>query len=146
MENDTINNLDEYGTKKRKRGGPRHGKEGIKLRCKERNTCQAIRNKMWILTMMIHSHQGWDWRVPKPRGGSRHKGEIADLWNAYAKCQYLFEKKCKNECDKSRNKSWFRNCRWFLIPAAGYVLFKLGKAAAGWCVGGPVGGLIGAAT
>ena len=62
--------------------------------------------KMSELTIMITTHQAWDWGMPKPRGGNRHAEEIANFWRAFAKCQALYEKKCTNkECDKNKTSS-----------------------------------------
>jgi hypothetical protein len=52
---------------------------------------------MFVLMRMIESHEGWDRHVPSPGGGGRHHIEIGQLWEAYARCQYLYEKKCKEK-------------------------------------------------
>ncbi len=36
--------------------------------------------------------------MPKPRGGSRHAAEIAQVWKQYARYQDLYEKKGCNQC------------------------------------------------
>lgn len=55
-----------------------------------------------------------------PRGGNRHKEEIEGLWNAYAKCQALFLKKCvpKPKCGEK--------CKQVLMEARG----RCGKCVA----------------
>jgi hypothetical protein len=60
---------------------------------------------MWGLKRMIDSHQGWDWNNPAPMGGNRHVIEIRDLWRAYARCQSLYEQKCRKECPAPDPKS-----------------------------------------
>lgn len=62
---------------------------------------QHAKGKIFLLEKTISSHQGWDWKMPWPRGGARHSQEIADFWSALARCFNIYEKKCKNgNCDK----------------------------------------------
>ena len=86
-------------------GGPYHPPDGVSTGCTQNDTCQQITGKMFVLERMINSHQGWDRHMPPPRGGGRHAGEISDLWRAFAKCQALFERKCKNCKDCQNNKN-----------------------------------------
>jgi len=62
---------------------------------------------MWVIKRMIDSHQGWDWYNPAPMGGGRHAVEIADLWRAYARCQALYEEKCRKKCPAPDLQSMF---------------------------------------
>ncbi len=75
---------------------PWHPDPGIKTACDPLDDCPTIKKKMFTLILMIRSHQEWDWRVPRPRGGNRHVSDIAQLWKQYAVCQDLYEKK---DCD-----------------------------------------------
>ncbi|EFL4495571.1 hypothetical protein ABU05_002452 [Escherichia fergusonii] len=72
----------------------------------------------------INSHQGWDWHMPAPRGGGRHATETAELWRSYAKCQSLYDKKCKK-----KSLSCKRNCSKRL-NAKGSLLDLLSMATA----------------
>jgi RHS repeat-associated protein len=72
-----------------KNGGPYHPPSGVKVGCTKNNSCQEILNKIYLLEKMIKSHQGWDFNLPKPRGGNRHAKEIAELWTALGKCLLL---------------------------------------------------------
>jgi len=56
---------------------------------------------------MIRSHQGWDWSNPPPRGGGRHAEEIDNLWRAYANCQRLYERRCREpqNCPPTSNNA-----------------------------------------
>jgi RHS repeat-associated protein len=82
--------------------GPYHPPDGVKLRCTRFDTCPALRGKMFVLMRMIDSHEGWDRHVGPPGGGGRHSIEIGQLWEAYARCQSLYESKCKDkECNLS---------------------------------------------
>jgi RHS repeat-associated protein len=78
-----------------KPGGPWAPPIGLSFSCKPWDNCAALKGKLWVFNKMIKSHQGWDWRNPSPRGGGRHAEEISNLWRGYAKCQALYEKKCK---------------------------------------------------
>ena len=49
---------------------------------------------------MTSSHEGWDRKMPSPRGGGRHAGEIAQLWIQYSICYDLYLLKCKTNCPK----------------------------------------------
>jgi RHS repeat-associated protein len=79
-------------------GGPYHPPAGVSTRCTRFDSCPALRGKMWVLKRMIDSHQGWDWNNPSPMGGGRHAEEIDNLWRAYARCQVLYEEKCREKC------------------------------------------------
>ncbi len=82
-------------------GGPWSPPSGVGFKCRYFDSCKTIERKMYLITKMIKSHQGWDWHVPPPRGGGRHAKEIAELWRAYAKCQNLYmRKKCGPYCEK----------------------------------------------
>lgn len=96
-ENDPIDYDDPMGLKRKKRGGPYHPPDGVSFGCTNDDPCPVIRAKVWIIRRMIKSHEGWDRKMPKPRGGDRHKKEIADLWFAYAKCEVIYESKCRNQ-------------------------------------------------
>jgi len=119
VENDPINDSDPFGLEKGqrpRRGGsgnspgyanPRKGRRysrptpeshpphGVKVGCTNGDSCPEIVTKMGMLANMIASHQNWDWDVPSPRGGSRHNQEIGHLWNAWANCQAIYDRKCK---------------------------------------------------
>jgi len=95
VKNDPVNRVDPLGLSGEK-DGPYHPPNGIKPGCRGNDSCQAIKGKMWILERMIASHTGWDQNMPRPRGGNRHANEIAELWRAWANCQNLYEKKCRN--------------------------------------------------
>lgn len=94
IDNDPVNDTDPLGLQ-RKRGGPYHPPSGVRTRCSNSDSCGTIQGKMFLLMRMITSHQGWDWHVPKPRGGNRHVIEIGELWSAYANCQQIYALKCK---------------------------------------------------
>ncbi|HEY9286291.1 MAG TPA: RHS repeat-associated core domain-containing protein, partial [Pyrinomonadaceae bacterium] len=96
VNNDPVNFNDPLGMQGKRGGGggPYHPPAGVSLRCTNADSCSALQGKMMILMRMINSHQGWDRHVPKPRGGNRHAGEIADLWRAYANCQAIYARKC----------------------------------------------------
>ena len=96
LENNAINDTDPFGLKKPRGGGPYHPPAGVKTSCSPGDSCPAIQGKMAVLMRMITSHEGWDRHVPRPRGGNRHAGEIADFWRAYANCQSIYERKCRN--------------------------------------------------
>lgn len=83
---------------KDKDGGPYHPPKRVKLSCKSTDTCSSATGKMFVLARMIYSHQWWDWRNPKPRGGNRHHQEIKELWSAYAQCSAIAFKKCSDKC------------------------------------------------
>jgi len=100
VENNPLAWIDPDGLAPRRNGGPWHAPGEPAFGCKYDDTCPAIRGKMWIISRMINSHTGWDRKMPKPRGGNRHAEEIANLWNAFAKCQELLRKKCP-ECDNN---------------------------------------------
>jgi len=60
---------------------------------------------MWVLKRMIDSHEGWDRKMPKPRGGDRHKTEIVQLWLQYAECEWIYkEKLCHLKCNDTCQK------------------------------------------
>jgi uncharacterized protein RhaS with RHS repeats len=98
-----VSNTDPFGLAAS--GGPYHPPEGVSLRCTNADTCPQIEGKMQQISRMIDSHEGWDRKNPAPRGGGRHAEEIANLWNAYARCQAIWEKKCKN-CDPDDGNSF----------------------------------------
>ena len=93
-----IVGVDPKGLSGSKPGGPYHPPKGVKTKCRPSDKCPEIRGKLWLLGRMIASHQGWDWVMPKPRGGNRHKQEIADLWVQFAECTALFYSKCIKDC------------------------------------------------
>ncbi len=80
-------------------GGPYHAPLGVQTRCTKMDDCPTLRAKIWVLGRMISSHMGWDWNVPSPNGGARHKKEIADFWNAIANCLNLYFIKCTGRKD-----------------------------------------------
>jgi len=95
-----IDIIDPEGLSGSKPGGPYHPPDGVQTKCEPGDTCQQIRNKMWVLRRMIDSHTGWDRTMPRPRGGNRHSQEIEQLWKQYARCQELEPEACKEEkCD-----------------------------------------------
>lgn len=104
VSNDPIATNDPMGLQGgRGGGGPYHPPEGVSVSCSSGDSCSLLQGKMGILMRMINSHTGWDRHVPKPRGGNRHAGEIADLWRAYARCQAIYASKCpekKPDCPK----------------------------------------------
>jgi len=100
VENDPIGFNDPMGLQRGGGGGPYHPPAGVSLRCSSGDSCSALQGKMAVLMRMINSHQGWDRHVPRPRGGNRHAGEIADLWRAYARCQAIFASKCPEKDPK----------------------------------------------
>ena len=75
-------------------GGPYHPPPNVSTRCTRFDSCPVLKGKMWVLKRMIDSHQGWDWRM----GGGRHSEEIDNLWRAYARCQQIYEEKCRETC------------------------------------------------
>lgn len=82
-------------------GGPWHPPAGVSSGCTGLDSCREILGKVWLLTKMIASHQGWDWHNAPPRGGGRHAEEIANFWRALANCQDLYLKKgCADLCDE----------------------------------------------
>jgi len=95
-------------------GGPYHPPPGVELRCKPSDSCSQLRGKMQLLRRMIRSHEGWDRHNPSPRGGSRHAGEIGQMWNGWARCMKIYQdKKCDSDpgggglsCDQDCKKSW----------------------------------------
>jgi RHS repeat-associated protein len=97
---DPIDIIDPEGLSGSKPGGPYHPPDGVHTKCEHGDTCQQIRNKIWVLRRMIDSHAGWDRTMPRPRGGNRHSQEIEQLWKQYARCQELEPEACKeNKCD-----------------------------------------------
>jgi RHS repeat-associated protein len=97
VENDPIGAVDPLGLWGYRPGGPYHPPTGVKTSCTYGDSCQTLKGKMAVLMRVIASHQGWDRQVPRPHGGNRHAGEIADFWRAYANCQSIYEMKCKND-------------------------------------------------
>lgn len=96
VDGNPSNLSDSLGLSGSRPGGPYHPPIGVGTKCREDDSCSTISGKMWILTRMIASHTGWDRKVPPPRGGGRHSGEIADLWKQLAECIALYETKCRN--------------------------------------------------
>jgi RHS repeat-associated protein len=102
------------------------------------DSCPVLRGKMWAIKRMIDSHQGWDWHNPSPMGGGRHAEEIDNFWKAYARCQSLYEAKCREACQAPNPES----------IAAGIGVLGLGVACAlnpplcglGIGIGGIIGG------
>jgi len=78
---------------------PWHPPAGEKPGCTAADDCPTLKSKMATLQQMIDSHTYWDRVVPRPNGGNRHAGEIADLWRAWAKCQGLYDRKCNSGGD-----------------------------------------------
>ena len=102
---DYVNNrvtgfVDPMGLSGSKPGGPYHPPVGVHTKCLPTDDCSTLAGKMWILTRMINSHQGWDRNVPRPRGGNRHAPEIAQLWVQYAECYDLYLQKCQTSCPR----------------------------------------------
>ncbi len=91
-----VNEIDPLGLT----AGPKNPRAGT--RCRPTDSCSQLRGKIFLLEQTISSHQGWDWTMGWPRGGGRHSQEIADFWNALARCFNIYEKNCKNKenCDK----------------------------------------------
>jgi len=128
-------------------GGPYHPPEGVSTGCTQNDTYQQIQGKMYILERMINSHQGWDWNMPSPRGGNRHTEEISNLWRAYAKCQSLFDVKCKQKnpqigCpESSKVKETAKDVAKVGAAAVGiYVVYKIVRAIAVSFVATPITG------
>jgi RHS repeat-associated protein len=94
--------IDPSGLSGSRPGGPYHPPAGVKTKCRESDSCEQIKGKIWILGRMIDSHTGWDTALPSPRGGNRHAAEIAALWIQLAECQALYQSKCKSSCDKGQ--------------------------------------------
>ncbi|MGB8062751.1 MAG: RHS repeat-associated core domain-containing protein [Candidatus Sulfotelmatobacter sp.] len=97
VDNSPVNAVDPLGLV----AGPKNPRAGT--RCRPTDSCSTLKGKIFLLEQTISSHQGWDWTMGWPRGGGRHSQEIADFWNALARCFDLFEKKCKKDqkqCDK----------------------------------------------
>ncbi|WKB56135.1 RHS repeat-associated core domain-containing protein [Eleftheria terrae] len=93
-----------------KGAGPYHPPPGIGLKCTRADDCPRLKEKITLLERMIESHTGWDRHNDRPKGGNRHAEEIADLWNAIAKCQEFWRQK---DCDNCQPKErtfgdWFR--------------------------------------
>lgn len=82
-----INYTDKKGLG-RDKPGPWHPPNNVKTKCRPSDDCATLNAKIWVLEKMIHSHSGWDRKVPAPRGGSRHKIEIDQLWRQLSECQY----------------------------------------------------------
>jgi RHS repeat-associated protein len=126
-------------------GGPYHPPEGVGVRCTRFDACGGLRAKMYLLEKMINSHQGWDWNNPPPRGGNRHAVEIAELWNAYARCQDFYKRK---NCDGGDCEKPEKNCQTVPVPVketaaavgTAYIVYKLVKICGCTVLGGPVGG------
>ena len=74
--------------------GPYHPPAGVKMRCRETDSCAVLEGKIWLFERTIHSHEGWDRNVARPNGGNRHSAEIADLYGGYAKCIAIYAAKC----------------------------------------------------
>jgi hypothetical protein len=124
--------------------GPWHPPIGVKLRCYPTDTCLQLKGKMDVLMRMINSHQGWDRKMPRPRGGNRRHIEIAALWGAFANCESIYnEKKC-DECGPDK-ESPSENCQ--SVPVAetviaggvAYVIWKIVKTCGCALAAGPVG-------
>jgi RHS repeat-associated protein len=97
VDNSPVNAVDPLGLV----AGPKNPRAGT--RCRPTDSCSTLKGKIFLLEQTISSHQGWDWTMGWPRGGGRHSQEIADFWNALARCMQMFEKKCKKDqkqCDK----------------------------------------------
>jgi len=101
VDGDPLSFVDPEGLAKRGGGGPYHPPAGVKLKCTEADTCSQLEGKMQLLRRMIKSHEGWDRRAPPGRGGNRHAVEIAELWRAFAKCEAIYEKNCK-DCEREK--------------------------------------------
>ncbi len=72
----------------------------------ERRACRVVRQ--WRRITVLLQHAGWPvgkdrvQRIWRREGlkGSRHAQEIADFWNALARCFQIYDKKCKDRgCD-----------------------------------------------
>ncbi|MBL8066728.1 MAG: RHS repeat-associated core domain-containing protein, partial [Chthonomonadaceae bacterium] len=66
---------------------PWHPPSGVQIRWSPLDDCEATMAKLRIVEKMINTHMQWDWNVPAPRGGGRHKGEIAELWKVWGDLQ-----------------------------------------------------------
>ncbi|WP_116809969.1 RHS repeat domain-containing protein [Steroidobacter cummioxidans] len=86
--------------------GPWHPPERVSLSCKQSDGCPQLEAKMSQPLRMIASHIGWDHKMSRPRGGSRHAKEISDLWRAYGNCQQIHNQKCKSSCPPSEGSPW----------------------------------------
>jgi RHS repeat-associated protein len=124
--------------------GPWHPPGGFKFGCRWSDTCPQLKGKMWTIMKMINSHQGWDRNMPHPRGGNRHHIEIAALWNAYGKCQMIYnDKKCE-ECGPDKD-SPPENCQsvpvaeTVVVAGVAYVIWKIVKTCGCGLVAGPPG-------
>jgi RHS repeat-associated protein len=95
-----LSSVDLLGLSGSHPGGPYHPPENFKTKCRPGDSCPVLLGKMWVLARMIVSHQGWDWIMPAPRGGSRHSVEIAQLWVQYAECMAMVIKRCGDACKK----------------------------------------------
>lgn len=93
-----INKIDPEGLKVPGAGGAWSPPSGVSFACNIFDSCPELLRKMWVFRKMILSHQGWDRRMAAPRGGGRHAIEIAQLWNGYAKCQWIFLSKPCGTC------------------------------------------------
>jgi hypothetical protein len=105
VNNEPTDLVDTLGLSGSRPGGPYHPPTGVKTKCREGDSCEQIKGKMWVLGRMIDSHTGWDFAVAPPNGGGRHAGEIADLWIQFAECQAMYQKQCKSNCDKNKPKA-----------------------------------------
>jgi RHS repeat-associated protein len=118
-------------------GGPKGPR--APTRCYWQDSCSTLLGKMQLLQRTIKSHSGWDWHVPKPRGGGRHAEEIANFWRAFARCQEIYLSKCMNqkcpevlrlEEESARQMEKFWKVILFGLPAIpiGYALPALAPA------------------
>jgi RHS repeat-associated protein len=99
VDNSPINEFDPFGWA----GGPK--KPSGKMRCRDGgfDSCKTLQWKIALFEKAIYSHVGWDWYMPWPRGGGRHDGETAELFNGLANCIRIYEKRCnknQKQCDK----------------------------------------------
>lgn len=79
---------------------PWHPEEGVKTACRPGDDCATLLRKMLVLLRMIDTHQNWDWNMPRPRGGNRHRKDINQLWKQLADCQEQFLDECSDPIGK----------------------------------------------
>jgi RHS repeat-associated protein len=109
-----------------KRGGPWHPPDGVGTRCYPSDDCPTLRGKMFVLLRMIRSHTGWDRSMPRPRGGNKHAIEIAELWQAFARCQAYYIEKCteKPKCDDECKKNARRAAKTGAAAVGAYAAYR----------------------
>lgn len=107
VKNSPTNYVDPVGLSGWRAGGPYKLPPGVKTKCREGDSCEQIRAKMWALERMFSSRIGWDTIMPFPRGGN-HGDAINAIAIQWAECKDLYDKYCST-CKKNPQSSPIQN-------------------------------------